>query len=101
MSPRVIACAPGALFQGNDAQLVRNSRLRLHQLLRGPGGGLIKAQSSLDANDQEIQHIGQSQPDLLLPRTDFLAQPEIRCEVSDSQGCRIEEKRILVPIAAS
>ena len=57
--PGVGAGTSRALFQGHDAQLVAQIRLRLHQLFGGARRGLVQAEAGLDADDKQIEHIRQ------------------------------------------
>ncbi len=80
--PGVGARAAGALLQHDNAQFVADFGLRQAQFFGGARRRLVQAQSGLDADDQQIEHIGQAEPNTRLPLRDPPAQPEIRRQKS-------------------
>ena len=97
MFPRILARAPGALFQYNHVQFIAKFRLGLGQLLRCPYRSLVKAEPSLDADDEKIEYIGKSATNLALPLFDLAAKPKIRPQVTDTTPPRRDQ----VPLGAA
>src|SRR5215831_4879305 len=85
LAPGVGARAAGALLENDDAQLIADGRMRVLQLLGGARGGLIHAEASFDADDEQIEDVGQAQADLVLPGLDSPAQPKVRRKKTESQ----------------
>src|SRR6185437_13572703 len=93
MFPGVRPCAACALLESDDTQFVAECRLCLAQLGGGTSCRLVQAQSSLDADHQQIENVGQALSDFSLPVGDLASEPEVRHQEAESERQAQEEER--------
>src|SRR5215831_14088040 len=66
----------GAHFEVYEMEFIAEVGMGMVEVLPNAHQGLIERQSGLDANDGEVEGIGQSQTDAILPIADHTLQDE-------------------------
>ena len=98
---RLGARRAGAQLEVDQPQLVGQILVRERQLLADALDRLVEAESGLDADDQQVERVGQRQPDPVLPALRHPAERHPGQQVSDRRGAERRGARSARPKTGS
>ena len=81
------------MLEHHHTELIAEFRLGVAQLLGCADSGLVEAEASLDADDEQIEHVRQTFAKQRLALLDAIAQPEVGKQESEPEAACINEER--------
>ena len=75
----------GAQFEVQEVKFIAQVGVRVMEVLADPHEGLVKSETSLNANDREIEGIGKSEANTILAIPDHALQDESRQNEAESR----------------